>query len=95
MLCLTHKISDRLDQRDEVRRIIGLVLEPLIDHLLLLDVLELSEPMEQAGPLFLVVDPARLIDGAAIAANLRLRLSPFSATAVQQKRWAMRCQLRK
>lgn len=63
-----------LGWRDEVRQIVALALGPLIDHSLLLNVLELTEPIDQAGPLFLVVDPTRLIEGAAIAVNLRRKV---------------------
>ncbi len=75
--CEGRPTDSASDWRGEVCRIIRLVLEPHIDQSLLLDVLELSEPIKQAGALFIVVDPTRIENGAAISANLSRKVESF------------------
>ncbi len=69
-----RRADSALDRSNEVRSIIRLILEPQIDRSLLQDVLELSDAIEQAGTLFVVVDPTRTKNGIGIVTRLRRKI---------------------
>lgn len=72
---------------DKVSRIIRWVLEPYIDQSLLQDVLGLSELIESAGALYIVIDPTRLKNGEALILPICTEKSYlFNTTAVERKR---------